>query len=135
MIAETVNNASPDWVCVECGHRQTYPGACPHCGEPDLHDLRKRETWLYLQDVETRTNSRRSGRLIWVAVLSAIVVIGGLWFIPGFWILRARSFALPFLLDQILAMGALAGGLTLLLEKLLKKPSKFPFLSDLWPKE
>ncbi len=120
-----------DFVCVECEHRQAAHGPCEVCGDQGVQDLRNPETLTFLQDLRTRALDRRETILRWVGVGCGIALVLGLWFIPGFWAARRRAFAIPFLFDQWVLMGALAYGIGLLLDKLLPNRAPYAFVDAL----
>jgi hypothetical protein len=59
-----------------------------------------------------------------VGVVVGMIIVFGLWCIPGFWDVRARFFAIPLLIDQIVLMAAIAYGIGQLLDKIL--PGRVP---------
>lgn len=120
-----------DFVCVECEHMQPAHGPCEKCGDEGVQDLRKPETLIFLQDLRTRALDRREAVLRWVGVGCGIVLVLGMWAIPGFWGLRRRFFAIPFLFDQWALMGATAYGIGLLLDKLLPNHAPYAFVDKL----
>jgi len=120
-----------NFVCIECGRRQAGPDSCEQCGDTALHDLTKPETIYYLQDVEQRAWDKYDNRTKWIGVVLGMLIIGGLWFVPGYWDVRSKHFAIPFLIDQIIFMAVVAYLLGKVIEKVFPKRPLFDFLDEL----
>ncbi|MBW1810337.1 MAG: hypothetical protein JRJ87_19225 [Deltaproteobacteria bacterium] len=120
-----------NFVCIECGKRQAGSEECEQCGDTALHDLSNPETIYYLQDVEQRAWAKYDNRTKWIGVVIGMVIIGGLWFVPGYWAVRSKHFAIPFLLDQIFFMAAVGYLIIKVIEKVFPKRPLFDFLDEL----
>jgi hypothetical protein len=118
------------WCCVLCGQRQDEQRPCPRCDE-DPVDLRQPDVRLLLEDIEDRQRDGRDRRRTWIAVAVAMVVVIGLWLVPGWWQLRGRLYpGLPFFMDQWAIMVLVA---LLTRWALARRPyrARFPFLAEL----
>ena len=113
------------------GQRLAARESCGQCGCESVYDLRNPETLTFLQDMRTRGLDRREAKVRWAGVAIGIVLVLGMWAIPGFWEVRRRFFAIPFLFDQWALMGATAYGIGLLLDKLLPGKAPYAFVDEL----
>ena len=117
------------WVCIDCGARQADKGKCLACGHDDTLDMHDEKVRELMRDVDGRLASRREGRLRWLGVDTGMVVVFGLWAVPGYWTLR-NAIALPILIDQWILMALIGFGLMKLLSGMVRP--RFPYLrSDL----
>jgi len=118
------------WVCIDCGARQEEQGACRACSHEDTLDARDEKVRELMRDVDMRLSDRREARLRFLGVGIGMVIIFGLWTVPGYWSLRGTLYpGLPLFIDQwafmaIIAFGVIKGG-----EKLFFK-RRFPYLQD-----
>jgi hypothetical protein len=117
-----------DFVCIQCGRRQAAGERCTACGEDNLLDLGKEQTRELLLDINQRLHDKRAARIRILGVVIGIAVVVMLWGVPGYWGFRNRTFALPFFLDQVALMIAIAFGATKLLEQVWVGRPKFPFI-------
>ena len=130
MSSEINQTAALHFVCSHCGHRQPEDGTCRGCGSEFTLDLRRPDTRYFLEELELREERKREDRLRWIGVATGIAVVIGIWMIPGYGALRRKIMALPLFLDQLILMVAVSAGIILLLEKLFRKPSRFPYLKE-----
>jgi hypothetical protein len=117
-----------DHVCIQCGRRQPAAERCAGCGEDNLLDLGKDQTRELLLDIDQRLRDKRETRIRVLGVVIGIAAIVLIWAVPGYWGFRNRTFALPFFLDQVALMVAVAFAATKLLERAWPGTKKFPFI-------
>ncbi|HEU0032844.1 MAG TPA: hypothetical protein VFQ53_19565 [Kofleriaceae bacterium] len=92
-----------------------------------MNDFKVREL---MRDVDARLASRREGRLRLVGVVTGMVVVFGLWMIPGYWSMRGTVYpGLPLLIDQWVLMALIGLGVMKLLERAFGR-RRFPYLRD-----
>ncbi len=115
------------WACPECGHRQDADERCATCGYDGLMDLDNPQHLDFLRQIDSRRRERYTDRARMLSVLVAMVLVFGIWCIPGFWTVRRQAFALPLLIDQWGFMAVVALGLTKVADRLAPK-SKFPYV-------
>lgn len=118
------------WVCIDCGTRQSKEGACLACNHDltlDMNDPKVREL---MYDVDLRLAQRREARFRLIGVAVGMVIVFGLWLVPGYWAARGTLYpGLPLFIDQWALMAGIGFGTAKLLEKLYSK-KRFPYLSD-----
>jgi hypothetical protein len=118
------------WVCIDCGARQAEEGACRACKHEltlDMNDAKVREL---MYDVDLRLHQRRETRFRFIGVAVGMVVVFGLWLVPGYWAARGTVYpGIPMLIDQWLFMAGIGFGTAKLLEKMYSK-KRFPYLND-----
>jgi hypothetical protein len=116
--------------CPECGHRQDDGPRCGTCGYDGLLELANPRHVELLRDIDRRRLDKHTDRVRMASVAISMLVVGGLWLVPGYWSARGRWYpGLPLLADQFAFMIALAYGVSKLLERTAPR-SKFPYLSD-----
>jgi hypothetical protein len=121
---------TPVWVCIDCGGRQPDPGACRACRATDTLDTRSEQVRELMRDVDLRLALRRDARCRVIGVGVAMVVVMGLWLVPGWWSLRGWVYpGLPLLADQFALMILIGWGTSKALER-LRPPPRFPYLRD-----
>ena len=116
--SDAAADGQPPFICGTCGKRYAAVGDCPACPGSALLDLRQPDVLELLEDIDDRARRTRDQRWLWVGVAVGILVIGFL-NLQRFWqIVRRSTIVLPFFLDQIILMAAVAYGLQRLLLKL-----------------
>ncbi|HEY5933935.1 MAG TPA: hypothetical protein VIU61_04855 [Kofleriaceae bacterium] len=118
------------WVCIDCGARQAEEGTCRACKHELTLDMKDAKVRELMYDVDLRLAQRREARFRFIGVAVGMVVVFGLWMVPGYWAARGTLYpGLPMLIDQWLLMAGIGFGTAKLLEKLYSK-KRFPYLSD-----
>jgi hypothetical protein len=117
-------------VCIECGGRQAEPGTCAACGAEDTLDAREERVRELMRDIDLRRGLRFEARSRVIGVGLGMLIVIGLWLVPGWWSLRGRLYpGLPLFADQFALMIAIAWGTSKLFER-LRPPPRFPYLRD-----
>jgi hypothetical protein len=124
-----------NYVCAQCGHRQSDDVDCRGCGQDVVHDIRERRTRDFLRDVEMRIERKRADRIRMVSVVIALAIIFSLLTTEFWWELRRATIGLPMLFDQWIYAGLIAAGLMKLAENHYADKKRFPFLAEAWEEE
>lgn len=83
--------------CPECAHRQDDGTRCGSCGYDGLLDLGDSRHVELLRDIDRRRRDKYNDRARKGSVLIAMVVVGALWLVPGYWSVRGRWYpGLPY---------------------------------------
>jgi hypothetical protein len=124
-----------NFVCTQCGNRQTGEATCGRCGSDTMHDLRSRRTRDFMDEIEGRLRDQREGRIRAVSVAGGMGLVIFLWFIPGYGDLRGSAYpGLPLFADQVIFMIVASLGIHTALDRLFTK-KRFPFAESLPPPE
>jgi hypothetical protein len=113
------------YVCTACATFAEEPGDCNTCGETRL-DFRRDDVRQLCEDIDSRKRRAREQQILWGAVALSMILVVGLWMVPGFWEARRQFFALPMLVDQLLIMTLLGFGLLKLGSRVFGARPRFP---------
>ena len=124
-----------NYVCAQCGHRQSEDADCRGCGQDVVHDIRERRTRDFLRDVEMRLERKRADRIRMISVVIGLAIIFALMTQSFWWELRAAFIGLPLLLDQWIYAGLIAAGLMKIAEGYYADKKRFGFLAEAWEED
>jgi hypothetical protein len=122
-----------NFVCTQCGNRQSAEDRCGRCGSDTIHDLRSRRTRDFLEEIEMRLRDQREGRIRAASVIGGMGLVIFLWFIPGYSDLRGSAYpGLPLFADQVAFMIVAALGIHFGLDRVFTR-KRFPYVESLPP--